>query len=130
MSHSIETIIIYTGYHGTAFNVSHRVVIHLSVFVFGSCSMTKVFKTSAKSLDSGQPAQSAQADLNRDFLLFVVYLKHTLFCQLKWGWTTSSIILESVLPLQQYSFKVNLLTMTMKECIITNMMRKKVRSTA
>ena len=32
------------------------------------------FNTSAKSIDSGQPAQTAQADLGRIFLLLVYFL--------------------------------------------------------
>ena len=41
---------------------------HEDMHINQACSVKRVLTSSAKSIDSGQPAHSAQADLGRNFL--------------------------------------------------------------
>ena len=49
---------------------------HVDLHIDESFSMNGGFNTSAKSIDRGQPAHSAQADLGRNFAL-LVYFHHS-----------------------------------------------------
>ena len=46
----------------------------LDLHVNEAFSVKRAFNASVKSIDSGEPVQSAQADMSRNFLIFVDFL--------------------------------------------------------
>ena len=42
---------------------------HIDLYTNGSCCMKRILSASAKSIDPGQPVQTAQADLGKNLLL-------------------------------------------------------------
>ena len=55
---------------------------HVDLHINEPFSVKTMFQTNAKSLGAGQPAHTAQADLGRNFLPFVNFLRiNGLYCR-------------------------------------------------